>query len=103
MKFATPVMTVAAVLVLAASHQVNAAQPTAQPKAVLAATGSHALLVAQADSMSPREYRASEPAYAGAGKHGAGVAAQKGPEALRRYIDRTRMIYALDYTEFARF
>ena len=34
------------------------------------------------------------------GKRGARLAARQGPDALRRYINRTRMIYALDIREF---
>ena len=34
------------------------------------------------------------------GKRGARLAARQGPDALRRYVDRTRMIYALDIREF---
>jgi hypothetical protein len=34
------------------------------------------------------------------GRRDARLAAAKGPEALRRYIDRTRMIYALTFDAF---
>ena len=103
MKLATPLMTVATAFVLVASHQAHAGQAPAAQQAALVAAGPHAAAVAQADIASSREYRASEPWYASPGKRGARAAAQQGPEALRRYIDRTRMIYALDYREFARF
>ena len=36
----------------------------------------------------------------GPGARGARVAASQGPDALRRYVDRTRMIYALDFQQF---
>ena len=52
--------------------------------------------------MRSRESRSVAPADASPGKRGAHAAAQQGPEALRRYVDRTRMIYALDYQEFAK-
>ncbi len=103
MKLATPFVTVAAAFVLVASHQAHAAQPSPRQEAALVATDSSAVLVAQAHVASPRESRVQENAYADPGKRGAHAAAQQGPEALRRYIDRTRMIYALDYREFANF
>ena len=102
MKLATPFVTVAAALFFAASHQAQAAQSSALQEAALVAADSPAVLVAQANMMSPRGDRAGEPSFGSPAKRGAHVAAQKGPEALRRYIDRTRMIYALDYQEFAK-
>ncbi len=102
MKFTTPLMTVAAVFAFVASHQAHAGPASTAQEAALNGANSHTVLLAQADRMSPREYRASESSFAGPGKRGARVAAQKGPEALRRYVDRTRMIYALEYQEFAK-
>ena len=37
---------------------------------------------------------------AGVGERRAAEAAAQGPEALRRFIQRTRMIYGLDYQAF---
>jgi hypothetical protein len=45
----------------------------------------------------------SVPAYAAPSVHERAVeAAQKGPEALRRFIERTRMIYALNFNDYYR-
>ena len=41
------------------------------------------------------------PAYAeNSPQERAAQAAQKGPEALRRFIERTRMIYALNFSDY---
>ncbi|MGI9026165.1 MAG: hypothetical protein ACR2GP_11400 [Burkholderiaceae bacterium] len=95
-------MTVAAMFALVASHQAHAGPASVAQETALNGADSHTVLLAQSDRMSPREYRASESSFAGPGKRGARAAAQMGSEALRRYIDRTRMIYALDYQEFAK-
>ncbi len=103
MKLTTPLVTVAASLLFVASHPAQAEPLAAAQNADSVAVASNAVMVAQADITSPREYRANEPSYASPGKRGARAAAQTGPDALRRYVDRTRMIYALDYQEFAQF
>ncbi len=87
MKLIDGVITTA--LPCAASVQVHAAGANDQP-----------VLLAQAHtSLRPTEGRA--PAMAqDAGHRGAQAAAAKGPEVLRRCIDRTRMIHALQYADF---
>ena len=106
MKFVHPLMTVAAALAFSASPQVHAQAP-AEREAAAAASDSPAVVVAQAEMASPRARRVHErmsaTESADPGMRGARAAAQHGPEALRRYIDRTRMIYALDYRDFVTF
>ena len=74
--------------------------------AAFAAAPSHEeeqpIVLAQAGS-SRTAIATSNDAGAGYPSHQAGVrrAAAEGPDALRRYIDRTRMIYGFYYWDFA--
>lgn len=58
------------------------------------------ITVAQASSPSSREARPIGTAYP-AYQRGVRAAAAEGPEALRRYVWRTRMIYNFYYYDFA--
>ena len=102
MKFITPLVMAATAFVLIASHPAHAASTPGPQEAAVVANASPVVVIAQTDVGSPREYRTREVEYGSPGKRGARAAAQQGPDALRRYIDRTRMIYALDYREFAK-
>lgn len=87
--------TATAALLCAATHPARAAGP--QP-----ADAPRPVLVAQADA-ALRASHADVPVLAqGPGERGARVAAAKSPQALRQYIFRTRMIYGLQYSDFAR-
>jgi hypothetical protein len=76
----------------AAQHAYAAEAPTAADASVL---------VARADlPYHPDTHATMQPRSPG--ERGAMAAAAKGPDALRRYIQRTRMIYGLRYEDFAR-
>ena len=109
MNFAMQSVAVAAMTLCAVSPSALAADVSASSESAITAVSQNpAAQIAQADIRS-----ASMPS-AGAmqdtaiesldsGKRDARAAAKQGPDALRRYVDRTRMVYALDYREFARF
>jgi hypothetical protein len=99
MKFAYALTSLAAVAIGATSFQAHAAEQDASRFNQVPA-----VQLARSDAM-PRQTQPRDNAatyYADPGKRGAHAAALQSPEALRRYIDRTRMIYGLDYAEFAR-
>lgn len=95
---------VTAIALCAASVQASAAESSATAES---SSPKAAQKIAQANTrFSPiSKARASEFTETGSfdsGKRGARAAAEQGPEVLRRYVDRTRMIYGLDYYEFAK-
>jgi hypothetical protein len=89
-------LTAASVLVFAASFQARAEgvdTPVAAPE--------RATLVARVDLTRPADgVSSARTAVGDPGKRGAMLAAAKGPTELRRYIQRTRMIYGLEYNQF---
>ena len=85
-------LTAASVLVFAASFQARAESLQTQ--------GTRPALVARADVTQVRAASAPTAYVADPGKRGAYAAARQGPDALRRYVQRTRMIYALDQRDF---
>ncbi len=88
--------TAVSVLVFAASFQARA-----ETTEVRGASADRPVLVARADGTRPAVAgEASRTFVADPGRRGAMVAAAKGPAELRRYIQRTRMIYGLDFNQF---
>ena len=89
----TLVFTAVAGLLCGASYEADAAESS---------TTARPVLLAQAGTPIVSHGVESIPQAKSAGERGARLAAAHGPEALRRYIDRTRMIHALQYSDFAR-
>ena len=83
-----------AVAVLASST-VSAAEPDSRT-----ASDTPRIMLAQAAPASSRAARPIDDAYP-AYQRGVRAAAAEGPEALRRYVWRTRMIYNFYYHDFA--
>lgn len=109
MKLALQFLAVAAMMMSAVSQAAMAAE-VSTPLAQAAIVVSHepAAQIAQADIRStsmPSDdaMQSSKSESFDSGKRDARAAAKQGPDALRRYVDRTRMIYALDSREFVRF
>ena len=93
MKLTTPLyITLAVACMLVETAQVDAAE-VATPKPVL---------LAQGPATQPVQAVAVTSTAKTVGARGAERAARQGPEALRRYVERTRMVYALDYSDFVR-
>jgi len=59
------------------------------------------VIVAQAASPAPAQSAVATPYDFPAYQRGVRAAAGQGPDALRRYVGRTRMIYAFYYNDFA--
>ena len=59
------------------------------------------ILVAQAAGPAPTQATAATSSDFPAYQRGVRAAAAQGPEALRRYVARTRMIYGFHYNDFA--
>ena len=92
MKPITLFIAASALLCGAAAPHVNAAEaPRVTDRPALVA---RADLTYRADAHATMQPRS-------AGERGAMAAAVKGPETLRRYVERTRMIYGYRYEDFA--
>ena len=103
MKPIIPLCATAAAVLCAASLSVGAAPSTpaqAQAQAITIADGSGVPAAVHARP-ARSEHRPAATRSWSPGERGARAAAEKGPDALRRYIDRTRMIYALRFEDFA--
>ena len=73
-----------------------------QPADAATSQSARPVLVAQDDAALRTPHAVDVPALAkGPGERGARAAAARGPQELRRYIFRTRMIHALQYADFA--
>lgn len=79
-----------------------AAAVSATPVAADESVTSDRIVVALADAPPGSTTTAKDFAGAGPGVAGARAAWAQGPEALRRYLHRTRMIWNLYYWDFAR-
>ncbi len=100
MKSIPSFVTIAVTLACAASLQARAAEPAVQPQADPSGAVARPQLTARANLPFHAESHAAALSK-GPGERDAAAAAAQGPEALRRYIDRTRMVYALRYEDFS--
>ena len=98
MKPIKPFHAVAAALLCATSLCAEATEPD---RTLTTPPDSPVLVAASTENFTPRAARAGAGPSWNPGERGARAAAIKGPDALRRYIDRTRMIYALRFEDFA--
>ena len=104
MKSFKPIIVATAVAACLFGHDASAAQrqrnetvaPTSAPAAVAAP-----VLIASSGESSDTPPAAVAVVAWDAGKRGASSAALQGPVALRRFIERTRTIYDLQYGDFA--
>lgn len=106
MNFAIQSVAAAAITLCAALQPAFAADvPASSEPVTTAASDNPVPQIAQSDighsSMQTADAMPStKPEPLDSGKRGARAAARQGPDALRRYVDRTRMIYALDIYSF---
>ena len=87
-------------------HDVSAAGAQPDPSVIVttpAASPDPSVLVASSRSAVGAEEPAAPSVRWTPGMRGARNAALQGPDALRRFVQRTRTIYALQYSDFAPF